>query len=487
MRLILKQSLWLTLGVVLALIGVLAWTLSEQQNRLAAAQARMMSRHLESLARHCAAAWGPELDRRCLEGMGLTLEMTETDALLYAVVLDARPAIVLHTDFLHGDRSQQGRPAAAALRAAAEHPASLTQRLPYLRGMLLRVVSAPVTVEGRRAGTVAALFDEQALAASRSRALGSAAWRLVAASLAAGAVGFAASLLLSLRLLGPLRALFDASERLARGDLSARVAEDRSDELGGLAAQFNRMATRLKELDVLKADFVSKVTHDLRNPLAGIRANADFLLGGYGDPLTDAQRRAAETIAAGATSLAEMVTSLLDIAKLEAGEMRFEREVVDVHAQAGAVLELLGPRSREFNVALENRIPRSVGQVYAEPLAFRRVLTNLIANAIKFTPEGGRVTLSARRQDPNEIAFQVADSGIGIPKERLPTLFEKFSQVPETRNKVRPSSGTGLGLAICKEIVEAHGGRIWVESKLFQGARFLFTLPERADPGRLSR
>ncbi len=282
---------------------------------------------------------------------------------------------------------------------------------------------------------------------------------------------------LTLTALAPLKPLAAASLRIMQGELGARVPEG-ADEFGQVGAVFNKMAARLAEVDELKQSFVSTMTHDLRNPLAAILGHADLLASGAKGPLTEKQAATLETIQRSGYQLSELINNILDVTQLEAGRMELAPRALEVRPEIAEVLELMQARADEYQVRLETHVLPELERVPADPQAFRRILVNLVSNALKFTPGGGTVAVLVHRGKPNEVVVTVADTGVGIPKERLGALFTKFSQVPETRDKVRPSGGTGLGLAICKELVELHGGRVWAESEMFKGTAFHFTLAE---------
>ncbi len=224
---------------------------------------------------------------------------------------------------------------------------------------------------------------------------------------------------------------------------------------------------------------MAQITHDLRAPLSSVVGYADLLLKGYNGPMSDAQTKSVETIIRCGRSLADLVDNILDVTKLEAKRMTVQQETVELPAAVEAVLNLLQVRAQEYGINLDTYLLPELTSVYADPQALSRVLTNLVSNALKFTPASGHVTVKARRGAPNEVIVSVTDTGVGIPKERLGSIFAKFSQVPETKNKVRPVHGTGLGLLISKQLVEAMGGRIWVDSDYGKGTTFSFTLREK--------
>ena len=177
-----------------------------------------------------------------------------------------------------------------------------------------------------------------------------------------------------------------------------------------------------------------------------------------------------------ATNLLGMVNDLLDVSKMQSGRMDVNREPVQLRSIVDAALEQVHYLAEDRQIALGTQLSPDLPALYADREKVRRVLVNLLANAIKFTPRGGSVSLSASHAaDDQQVLVAVADTGEGIPEEYRETIFDKFAQV-ESRKAGR-SMATGLGLTFCKMAVEAHGGRIWVESKVGEGSTFFFTLP----------
>ncbi len=271
--------------------------------------------------------------------------------------------------------------------------------------------------------------------------------------------------------------LSSGAQRIAAGHLSARVLTTRADELGELSAEFNAMGRKLEELEELKDAFLAKITHDLRSPLSSVVGYAGLLEMGTDGALNEKQMRSTRLIIESANYLAELIDNILDLTKMEAGRMSYEPGEVALRAAADTVAEQLAVKAREFGVRLDVSGLPAGASVHCDEQALRRVLVNLFSNALKFTPEGGTVSAEWSRTAEGFDRVGVRDTGIGIPAERLGSLFTKFTQVPETANKVRSARGTGLGLVICKEIVEAHGGRVWAESEYRKGSVFFFTLP----------
>jgi len=235
--------------------------------------------------------------------------------------------------------------------------------------------------------------------------------------------------------------------------------------------------TREREIDQMKTDFVSLVSHELRTPLTSIIGFAALLLEGEIGPLNATQRRSLTAVHRQAKRLAALISNLLDVSRIEAGQVSLRQEPVDLEAMAQAVLQELQPQARAKNLAMDLVAPPDLPVVRGDPERLTQVLSNLVGNAVKFTPPGGRVELTLDGEE-GELKIRVRDTGPGIPLADQPRIFDKFYQVE--RVATRKSGGTGLGLAIVKGIVEAHGGRIEVESTPGQGASFTVSLPARA-------
>ena len=280
----------------------------------------------------------------------------------------------------------------------------------------------------------------------------------------------------------PLRRLTDAVREVSRGDFTSQVQVSGSGELADLEQDFNAMARRLDEIERLKSNFLGKITHDLRNPLSAVMGHAELLLRGIKGALTPGQKQSIEAIHRNSQALAELITNILDMTKMEAGRMEYAMSETDLGELLGSVAALMQDQAERFGVTLKTETPPDLPRLSADPKALRRVITNLVSNALKFTPSGGSVTLTAEKPADGEwLRVAVRDTGIGIPREKLGSVFAKFMTIHETADLPRRvPPGTGLGLAICKEIVEGHGGRIMVESEAGRGSVFSFLLPAKA-------
>jgi signal transduction histidine kinase len=231
----------------------------------------------------------------------------------------------------------------------------------------------------------------------------------------------------------------------------------------------------LQNLQDLRASFTSMLAHDLRAPLAVIKGYLDLLELGRAGPVTERQRRYLSAMQASCSRMLRLIGEILDVSKLEAGRFSIERQPVDLPALIADVVERVRPVA--LGTAIEVGMAGTPGPltVLADPARLEQVLMNLLNNAIKFTPAGGRVTVELAEVD-DEVEVAVVDTGPGIAAAEMRLLFEKFSQTSAGKS----GQGPGLGLVICRHLVEAHGGRIWVESDGRTGSRFAFRLPRKA-------
>jgi signal transduction histidine kinase len=299
-----------------------------------------------------------------------------------------------------------------------------------------------------------------------------------------------------------LRLLKSAADEFGERNFSARVAVEEADELGAVEASFNQMAERLEEravkfqeTDSLKSDFVSSVSHELRTPLTTIKALTRLLMRGE---LTEEKRREyLETISVECDRQIDLVLNLLDLSRIEGGVFRITSERVEPSEVIESCVksEMTAAEKRRHRLRVEPFA--EVPPVCADPKALRRVVSNLIENSIKYTPDGGLITVSADRaaEDENFVRISVTDNGRGIPPEDLPVLFDKFHRgKPVQANSTTDEdflddadvSGVGLGLYLGKNVIERMGGRIRVETEVGRGSRFDLLLPvwKKSDCGK---
>jgi signal transduction histidine kinase len=232
------------------------------------------------------------------------------------------------------------------------------------------------------------------------------------------------------------------------------------------------------EMQRLRGTFTSMLVHDLRSPLTIITGYLQ-LLEGAGDSLPPKHRRYLGSIREACTGMIALIGDILDVSRLEEGKLSLEREPVDLVEIGGEIVERLGPVAVQHSVVIDFGPAEPTLTVLADPRRLDQVLMNLLGNALKFTPPGGRIGVTVGR-DGDAVQVSVSDSGPGIPPDEMSLLFEKYSQTSAARSARGP--GSGLGLVICRYLVEAHGGRIWAESEPGRGSRFVFRLPTASEP-----
>ena len=229
--------------------------------------------------------------------------------------------------------------------------------------------------------------------------------------------------------------------------------------------------TRIRRLETVRRDFVSNISHELRTPLASLKALAETLRdGALEDP--PAAKRFLDRMETEVDSLAQMVQELLELSRIESGRAPLRLEPVAVAEVVMPPVERLRPQAERAGLTLAVHVGAGLPPIVADAERLRLVITNLVHNAIKFTPPQGQVTVTASAAG-NEVTISVRDTGVGIASEDLPRIFERFFKA----DRARSGGGTGLGLAIAKHIVQAHGGRIWVESRRGEGSTFFVSLP----------
>jgi signal transduction histidine kinase len=301
-------------------------------------------------------------------------------------------------------------------------------------------------------------------------ALGEHWWEVLLAGALAAGIALVIARWVARGMTQPLRDMAQAARRMETGDYTQRVRTSSRDEVGQLAQAFNRMSAELDQLERLRRDLVANVSHELKTPISALRAHLENLLDGVERP----DPETLQVMLAQSERLGRLVDQLLDLSRLESGDVPLHREPVALGPLVSEVVSEIEVASAGHDVALERAVPEGLPDVYADRERIHQVLFNLLDNAVRFTPAGGRVTVSAERSD-GSVDVHVTDTGPGIPPEHLPRLFERFYRADPARSQ--KEGGTGIGLAIARSVVEAHGGRIWAESVVGVGSTFRFTLP----------
>jgi signal transduction histidine kinase len=280
--------------------------------------------------------------------------------------------------------------------------------------------------------------------------------------------------------------LFGGQKMFLTSQLHIEATLDSNRELEERNKKLEEANTRLKELDRLKSAFLATVSHELRTPLTSIIGYSEMLAEGLAGPLNGEQVDYVRTIMEKGETLLKLISSILDISQIEAGKVRLNFEPMDPLELINGSLSSLRPQVQKKGVALEAKLPAKMALVNGDRDRLRQVIVNLLTNAVKFTPKGGRVavTLTEVQQQPDLNApgyrILVEDSGVGIPADQFDKIFNSFYQVDSS--STREYGGAGLGLAIVKSFVEGHGGVVRVASEMGHGSRFTLVLPVMPSP-----
>lgn len=301
-----------------------------------------------------------------------------------------------------------------------------------------------------------------------------------AISLAAAAALIAAilaSYLVSRQVVGPVQKMMVMSQRIADGEykerlkLSGNVQSNQLDELDTLALTFNQMADRLEKTETMRRQLIGDVSHELRTPLAAIKGYME----GLEDGVLPATPETYQQVYSEADRLQRLVNDLQELSRVEAGAYQLNLESISPVSLIETVIKHLARQFEEKGIRIEEKLDENLPDVAADPDRILQVLTNLVGNALQYSPPGGKVIITAT-QEKSEIFISIADTGIGINPDQLPLIFNRFYRTDKSRT--RASGGSGIGLTIAQALVKAHHGRIWAESPgEGKGSTFTFTLP----------
>lgn len=344
---------------------------------------------------------------------------------------------------------------------------------------------APITVGGQRVGTLlsagAASMMGGMMGAPEQNFLDRVNRAVLLAGLAAGVVALLLGFIVFRSITAPLNRLTRAAHAVATGDLAQRVQIRTGDEIAELGAAFNSMAANLQQGEQLRQEMTADIAHELRTPLSVIQGNLEAILDGVYPPDSEHIQPALDQ----AQLLARLVEDLRTLALAEAGQLSLDRQPTDVAELTRRVVASFEPKAADKHVMLSIDAAPALPPVHADGQRIAQVLTNLLGNALRYTPQDGRVAVRVSAQDSSilqdrsirqdSILIAVNDSGPGISEGDLPHIFDRFYRADKSRS--REGGGSGLGLAIARSIVEAHGGRIWADSNAGQGTTLMFTLP----------
>ncbi len=330
----------------------------------------------------------------------------------------------------------------------------------------------PINTATQRVGTLLAGSLENAFNPLEQAFLDSISRSILIASLIAALAALIVGALLLRQLTVPLRQLARATEQIASGNSGPgpRLPVYSQDELGQLSAAFNRMAARLDTSEQLRRQMTADIAHELRTPLTVIEGNLQAVLDGIYEPTPQMIASLHEE----SQLLSRIINDLRDLSLAEAGELRLNRQATDLRGLIRRVIAVFKPQLQHKKIQLVLDVPEESLIADCDSERIAQVLLNLLSNAQRYTPDGGKIHVRLVRQNEDALV-SVSDTGPGIAPQDLPYVFERFWRAD--RSRARGSGGSGLGLAIAKQFIEAHGGRVWVESPPQQGTTFTFSLP----------
>ena len=297
------------------------------------------------------------------------------------------------------------------------------------------------------------------------------------AALAALIAAILASFFISRQVVTPMLHMMSLSQRIAEGEYQERLAlpggqqADQTDELGQLALSFNQMADKLEKTETIRRQLIGDVTHELRTPLTAVKGYLEGLM----DGVLPADPETYEQIHSEIDRLQRLVNDLQELSRVEAGAFQLNLAPVPPERLIERIQSTLGRQFEDKNIQLVTDVEPGLPNLFVDKDRIIQVLTNLAGNALQYTPNGGKVSISVRREK-SEILFAVKDTGIGISTEQLTFIFNRFYRTDKSRN--RASGGSGIGLTIAKALVQAHQGKIWAESNgEGKGSTFSFLIP----------
>jgi len=397
-----------------------------------------------------------------------------TRGVMYAVVTDPQGKVLAHTDVsLLGAIAND----TTAIKARSSNKL-ITQSYVDEKEQKVLDFALPIFVNQDKVGIARIGFSQDSLHEIVEETLRETRKRIFGVAIVMLIIGFIGAIILAQMMTKPIKQMAKGAGLIGQGKLDTNIVVESKDELGSLARDLNKMSGKLKEIDQMKSDFLASVTHELKSPLTSLIMYIDLFLTGATGNLNEKAKKFLRIMERNSNRLARFIDDLLDMARIERGKMEIRKESLGIFPIVSETVELMKPQADEKNIEITMNIPDNLPSVLIDGDRTRQVITNLLSNSIKFTPEKGKISIKIR-DDKKYLEVSLSDTGIGIPPEQISKIFDKFEQVKEVRERVKGPRGTGLGLAIVKSLVEAQGGKIWVESEVDKGSTFYFTLPKQ--------
>lgn len=397
-----------------------------------------------------------------------------TRGVMYAMVTAPQGKILAHTDVnLLGTIAND----TIAVKARLSNEL-VTQSYVDKEKQNILDVALPIFIDQNKMGIARIGFSRDSLHEIVEETLRETRKRIFGVAIVMLIIGFIGAIILAQMMTRPIKQMAKGAELIGQGKLDTTIVVKSNDELESLARDLNKMSSQLKEIDQLKKDFLASVTHELKSPLTSLIMYVDLFLEGAAGELTEKAKKFLKIMERSSKRLSRFIDDLLDMAKIERGKMEIKKEPLEILPIVSEIAELIKPQADEKDIEIAMNIPDNLPLVFVDGDRTRQIITNILSNSVKFTPEKGKISVNI--QDEKEhFQVSISDTGIGIPPEQIGKIFDKFEQVKEVRERVKGPRGTGLGLAIVKSLVEAQGGKIWVESEVDKGSTFYFTLPKQ--------
>lgn len=428
-------------------------------------------------------------------------------AILYAYVLDNSSQIISHTSKEYiGLKLNKKIFSHSLTNFISDKKFKITEKLKkennlfknYESDINIRELTLFYTIKGEHILTVRVGFVYDLMSKKIDNSLISAISKVLKINFSIFILGVVLFWIITYNLDNYISVFFKALTLLGQGKFDTRIKVGSKGELSKLAVEFNRMAEKLKEIDYLKEDFVSNVTHELRSPLGAIESYLNYMIDedeGYDiDKREDLFYKEINLherykyllrMRSNTRRLREFINNLLDISKIESGNVKLDKKMCNIVNIIDDVKNLFFMQAKDKNIKIETKLDDIVDFIYIDEELIKQLLTNLVNNAIKFTGIGGTIKIELEplfngtkkiKEAIHSIKIAVSDTGIGIPKEYIDKIFDKFEQVKHP-NISQNEKGTGLGLSVAKGIVEAHSGKIWVESVFGKSSTFYVVIP----------
>ncbi|MFB0526021.1 MAG: ATP-binding protein [bacterium] len=400
--------------------------------------------------------------------------VNRTRGVMYAMVTAPQGKILAHTD-VNVLGSIANDPVTKKAHSSNE---LVTQSYVDEEKQKVLDISLPIFINQNKMGIARIGFSQDSLHEIVEETLRETRKRIFGVAIVVLIIGFIGALILAQMMTKPIKQMAKGAELIGQGKLDTTIVVKSRDELGSLAKDLNKMSSQLQEIDHMKRDFLASVTHELRSPLTSLTVYIDLFLKGGAGELNEKAKKFLKIMERSNKRLSRFIDDLLDMAKIERGKMEIKKEPLEIPPILSEIVELIKPQADEKDIGITMNIPDNLPLVLIDGDRTRQIITNLLSNSIKFTEEKGKISIKI--EDEKEyVQLSISDTGIGIPPDRIDSIFDKFEQVREMRERIKGPKGTGLGLAIVKSLVEAQGGKIWVESEVDKGSTFYFTLPKQ--------